>query len=507
VLEIKKAKEKAENYLNRTIKQKWSDIVNSEKMKSTSDYYEALNWPLRLESYSYLANRDKSKINNFAIELRELWNEWIEFNKKDPYYLGREEFFWPAKYEQVGDIDPDGNAERFSGNEIESHISMFRSKEILEIGGFDIYFDKARKRIIEILLPKKHIYLWGPDIRIIWQIVRSPFLRFKLSDYLRVIALSIVETAEFRQLVSVNYQKDSVSFHSTLFQAMAVFFLCFGKFSDELFKLAKKAASKLIDKQEMNGSFEDDVLATCLSASSIYSMKVDPSHSVCSNAIEYILKKQNKEGYWDFLIGFDQLYGECTGWNILSTVVVLETIDLITNDKPLPLWAFKEIPIVADERVLERPKNFIEFPSPEGATWEKVKIRFLSNVAVELTAGKIREGRQYTEIGFIDNRNKSYNLLWLVLASFAKYNGEISWNTPNLHIRVNKNLKKHVHRLGKHLMQLFQIKEEKPFEYCKEIKGYRTKFKIELTNEEIYDDILDDFKMKFHLPYQKKFDD
>ncbi|MCK4430259.1 MAG: hypothetical protein KAW19_03055, partial [Candidatus Aminicenantes bacterium] len=340
---LKKAKERAENYLYRTIEQKWDSFVKNEKQEpripvlirergrpprtirikfikmKRMDYFELMNWPLRFEAYSYLWHRYKNKINSFARELRELWDEWIELSKKG--LIGSETIFWPDNL-HFYEICEEG-IESFPVFEIERHISMFRAKEILEIGGYDVYFNRAKKRIINMLDFNPFGFLSENDARIIWQVVRSPFIKSEISEHLKVMALRIIDDTPLESEYSPIYQ--SPTFH----KASSVFFLCFGFSGNEFLDLAKKDISQLIDKQKKNGSFGFDVLTTCLAASSIHFTKLDRSESVCDKAVEYILEKQNKEGYWDFLFGESNSHGDRTDWNVLSTVVVLETLDLV----------------------------------------------------------------------------------------------------------------------------------------------------------------------------------
>lgn len=140
-------------------------------------------------------------------------------------------------------------------------------------------------------------------------------------------------------------------------------------------------------------------------------------------------------------------------------------------------------------------KNIVPFPAPAGSSWVDVKICFLSNVAVEIRVGAKREGREYTTLGFMDERNGNPSILWLALASFGKCGGEISRESTGLNNRITEKLKAHVHRLRNILTQIFGIYHESPFKYKKfPLPGkYTTRFHIELNTKEIYDEIADDF--------------
>jgi hypothetical protein len=141
----------------------------------------------------------------------------------------------------------------------------------------------------------------------------------------------------------------------------------------------------------------------------------------------------------------------------------------------LPKFENKEKPI--------RP-----FPSPSGIKWSDITIRFFSKEIAEITARDVKEVRNYAEMGFMDDRTKSYNLLWIALLEFGKYGGEISWKTMGLQLRIQKNLKSHIKRLRKHLKQLFRIEDDPfmPYRRGRE-KAYKTKFRVKLLDNNIVD--------------------
>lgn len=469
---LKKAKERAEDYLYRIIEQKWSGIVNDDKRKLAKNYYKEMDWPLRFEAYSYLGNKYKSNVNSFAVELRELWNEWIKLNKKS--LLGSEKFFWPSVYEIDMPIGSGGNVARLPGNEIGNHVSMFRVKEILRIGGFDSYFNEVKKRLIEILFSNPNISLNVNVIRNLWNFVRSPSLKFELSDHLKVIALKLMEHKDF-----VFHDLTPTS------QGKFAFFFCFSNVRSDLFDSIKKAALKLNDEQAENGSFEDNVLTTCLCASTIRHMKLDLSNSVCSKAIDYILKNQNQKGYWDsFLCGFS-FQGYSTDWNVLSTVVVLETLDLLTNDKPLPIWVEKaKLSDIHNKQKSLRLQPIIHFKTPEGINWHDVSIRFVSEESVQIRAGSASEGRDFIGMGFEYRQKGEPDLCWKALKEFAKHQGEISLNDEDVNFRIKKNLKYYVYVIRQRLKELFKISGD-PFEkYNRKTRAWKAKFAVMDTTQE-----------------------
>lgn len=146
--------------------------------------------------------------------------------------------------------------------------------------------------------------------------------------------------------------------------------------------------------------------------------------------------------------------------------------------------------IIQDDK--KKLQGVIPFPTPPGITWQNITIRFLSNRTVWIIAGEEREGREFSQIGLTDFRTNKPNILCLTLVTFGKFK-EISWDVPGIHLRINNNLKKHISRLNKLLMHIFQIKNERPFKYYFRTKTYSPNLKVELVNDEIYDDIYDDF--------------
>ncbi|HIH96132.1 MAG TPA: hypothetical protein HA348_01340 [Thermoplasmata archaeon] len=154
--------------------------------------------------------------------------------------------------------------------------------------------------------------------------------------------------------------------------------------------------------------------------------------------------------------------------------------------------------IIQDDKEKLKVQKVIPFPTPPEITWQNITIQFLSSETVWIIAGEKREGKDFSEIGLTDFRTKKPNILCLTLVTFAKFK-EISWNVQGIHLRINKNLKKHISRLNKLLMQIFQIENERPFKYDFKTKTYSPNLKVELVNDKTYYDIYDDFP-KFAYP-------
>ncbi|GAH42925.1 unnamed protein product, partial [marine sediment metagenome] len=338
------------------------------------------------------------------------------------------------------------------------------------------------------------------DARIIWQVVRSPFLKSEISEHLKVMALRIIDDTPFRyltgfaELVESGYSPISQS--PTFLKTSSVFFLCFGFSGNELLDLAKKDISQLIDKQEKNGSFSFDVLITCLSASSIHFTKLDWSGSVCDKAVEYILDKQNKEGYWDFLFGESKSHGDRTDWNVLSTVIALETLDFIKDDKPLPIWVPEEKHYFHDmDKQPLRVHTISPFPIPQDASWGEVYIRFLDYENAEITVLEESYGiKNFAVLRFENKKNHMPIKIWKTLYTLAKVKGVLEITDEILSEKERDTLEKRISLLRNKLKILFGTAVD-PFHPYKKSNCYDTKFNISV-REKIDDKIFRNDKIK-----------
>lgn len=471
VIELKKAKTRALIFLLKIIDEKFKDYWTAfEKQKE--EKYKIIDWPLRFEAYSYIANQDEQRISDYAIEIRDIWKTWIELNNKD-LICGQKDIFWPSVYEYISDIDPNGNADRFPGNEIENCVSMYRVKETLGLGGFDQYLDKGKVNLKNMLL-KERYYSQYDDNRITWQIIRSPMLSAELKDYLNAWFLKMKERREIKELLN---GKINDVFGLTQFSSMVLFFITFSGLEKTL-ELSKMISSKILNLQERNGSFSNDVLTTCLCASSFYVNESDPSNSVCKKASDYILMEQNKNGSWDFL------FGESKTFNVLSTVVALETLDLLSEEKSLPIWARN----ISSERtaVTVMKQKKIQPIAPikltQSIQWNDLTIRFLSKEAVHIQAKGHSEGKDFIEMGFVDRRKRekerSPDLSWQILLEIANRHGEISVNDSELLPNIKRNLKSYIHFIRTRLKTFFGIGEDPFKRYNRKTKSWKTKFII-----------------------------
>jgi len=457
---IQIAKKNAETYLSNIINQSWEGDIKSE-------------WPLRFEAHAYLGNRHKELIPKFGKELRLLWRNWIELYKKGE--LGYRKIFWPAVDVYCIPVGHE-EAEWEPGFEIENHIAMFRAKENLCIEGFETYFNEAKKRLRSLLI-EEDVLKSSDKNRIIYQIVRSPMLRLLLKNCIKNLASRIIEE-EYLELESegLEFKKRGIIV-KTGFWARAIFFLIISNLEGEYEKLAIEILKTMIDGQENNGSFNDDILTTCLAISSIYIMGLDLYGIICEEAIKWLLYKQNEDGSWKhWRLSMCGLPPES---HVLATVVVLETLDLIKNDEPLPIWTKESRQyLIYQEKKLTRIQPIVLFKVPHGINWHDVSIRFTSDMVVQIRAGDASEGRDFIGMGFENRRNHEPDLGWTALIELGNHQGIISYKDDDIDLRIKRNLKYYVHLVRIRLTKLFNIHED-PFKpYNVKTKSWETKFII-----------------------------
>lgn len=117
------------------------------------------------------------------------------------------------------------------------------------------------------------------------------------------------------------------------------------------------------------------------------------------------------------------------------------------------------------------------FPTPAGAGWADVSLRFTSEFQAQITVAGRTEVRNYAEMGFEDRRREIPDSAWELLRKFAENGGTIG-NSQQANGAPWPVVEKRVQILRKRLRQLFQIPDD-PFEPYRRAKCYRAKFHIE----------------------------
>ena len=119
------------------------------------------------------------------------------------------------------------------------------------------------------------------------------------------------------------------------------------------------------------------------------------------------------------------------------------------------------------------------FPTPPGTNWDKhVRIMLKEFGAIIDVKGKRRE-YSFADMGF-GNKQKNNGVpdaYWAVLRTFARFGGQIQWQTEGVSKSEKDNLKAQVSELRKRLKAFFGLTEDPFHKYTKK-RGYCTRFAL-----------------------------
>jgi hypothetical protein len=509
--DISDAKKRGEDFLFRVVENKFTNTLKAVRQRRNNnidaDIDEIIDWPVRLEAYAYLGHKHKELIPRYAQEVRELWDGWIQL--MDRSKVKDKRIFWPttdaiaisSESPVLEDFRLEGIAAFWEAPEaaIECHVAMFKTKETLGIGGYEPYFENARQMIGNLLI-SKHLFDDSLTRRILWQISRSGSLRKGLKDHIKLVVpllKNIIAEQEEEVSAAVNHAKDvgvdgldllrsiRMGMFEIDFWANIGFFLALNNLGKEMSELARTQSLKMLDRKSPNGGFDDNVEITCLALSYLKLVDADPSMTAYISPLAWLLKQQEGNGYWPSTQLSDKPMGHVGNlifkdalvpYKVRNTVMALETIDLIRNLQPLPNWSIREWTDVFRVKREVRLQAIVPFPTPEGATWDMVRIRFLSEEAAELSVGDVREGRDFCEMGFRDKRKNRPDQLWHLLRFIGKNHGEFTFDTKGLPLHP-WHIKSQMKDIRKRLIHLFHIDGDPFFPY-RSIRAYRAKFII-----------------------------
>jgi len=113
------------------------------------------------------------------------------------------------------------------------------------------------------------------------------------------------------------------------------------------------------------------------------------------------------------------------------------------------------------------------FPTPPGASWGNVEIRFVDGETASVCVGDVRHIFHYAEMGMVDGRNKRPTKQWKLLHDFAQRNGVLDWRSPSA---CRKNQKRR-EMLARDLQAFFRI-EGDPIRLTEDGKGWRVLFSV-----------------------------
>jgi len=125
-------------------------------------------------------------------------------------------------------------------------------------------------------------------------------------------------------------------------------------------------------------------------------------------------------------------------------------------------------------RVLPRADGTpVVFPTPVGATWSMLRIRFLDGHQVQVQIGSLTRALSYTQMGMAKKSNGNPTVQWNLLHIFAKECGRLTWNSKD----AQRKHQKRKDLLAADLKRFFRIEGE-PFRYLPDEKGWQAEFQI-----------------------------
>lgn len=122
------------------------------------------------------------------------------------------------------------------------------------------------------------------------------------------------------------------------------------------------------------------------------------------------------------------------------------------------------------------PKNGnagAKFPTPAGASWAMVSIKFLDGETVSIKVGDQTGRYLFSEMGMIDGRSKKPTKQWDLLQAFARRGGILTWTDAEADRRNQKRREK----LAENLKDFFGIAGE-PIVLTEDKKGWRVVFTV-----------------------------
>lgn len=93
------------------------------------------------------------------------------------------------------------------------------------------------------------------------------------------------------------------------------------------------------------------------------------------------------------------------------------------------------------------------FPTPTGADWSAVRMRFVDGETLSLRVGEATAVVNYTQMGMASTKNGRPTVQWELLRLFADSHGIIDWSSRS----ASHKLQKRKNLLARHLRQFFRI--------------------------------------------------
>ena len=113
----------------------------------------------------------------------------------------------------------------------------------------------------------------------------------------------------------------------------------------------------------------------------------------------------------------------------------------------------------------------MRFPAPPGSRWEDIVMEFRAEEVINIRCRDITRRVEPEHLGMKSQKNGKPTNQWVLLQSFARREGLITWGDPE----ANDRIKQQKRQLSKKLRAFFGI-EDDPIVWDQEEQGYRTRF-------------------------------
>jgi hypothetical protein len=113
------------------------------------------------------------------------------------------------------------------------------------------------------------------------------------------------------------------------------------------------------------------------------------------------------------------------------------------------------------------------FPTPAGATWAELSIRFVDGHSVTVRVGAAGGTYHYAQMGMADGRNARPTKQWELLQALARNRGVLTWKSPD----AGRKNKKRRELLARDLKAFFRLGGE-PIVATDDGKGWQTIFAL-----------------------------
>lgn len=117
--------------------------------------------------------------------------------------------------------------------------------------------------------------------------------------------------------------------------------------------------------------------------------------------------------------------------------------------------------------------GMVFFPTPAGAAWGDVDIRFKDGHTVSIRVNGAAGVYSYSQMGMADGRNSRPPKQWELLYTFAGIGGTLTWSSKG----AGRHNQKRREKLAGDLQRFFRI-EGDPFKLTADGKGWRARFSI-----------------------------